>query len=118
MCVARVDGTEVTGRVVAVHIVLGPDGIEGVLRPSSFPEVRALRGGDDPEPSWCSRGRLHPLILSETGLSEQAGPRTCRCRGTWAISARWALRLTASRAVHVDRDPSRGRARLLGLRSA
>ena len=86
MCVAGVDGTEVTGRMVAVQVVLGPDGIEGMLRPSTFPEVGALRGGDDPEPTWCSRRWLHPLILSETGPPEavraggRAGVVTSSCR--------------------------------------
>ena len=57
-----------------------------MLRPSTFPEVGALRGGDDPEPTWCSRRWLHPLILSETGPPEavraggRAGVVTSSCR--------------------------------------
>jgi hypothetical protein len=85
MCVAGVDGAEVTGRAVAVQVVLRPDGVEGTLRPSTFPEVRALCRGDDPEPTWCSRRWLHPLILSETrpALPKQPGPAdvpVSRCR--------------------------------------
>ena len=115
MCVAGVDGTEVTGRMVAVQVVLGPDGIEGMLRPSTFPEVGALRGGDDPEPTWCSRRWLHPLILSETGPPEavraggRAGVVTSSCRRAGFASHRLP---SGSRRA----GPSRGRARLLGLR--
>ena len=69
MCVAGVDGTEVTGRMVAVQVVLGPDGIEGMLRPSTFPEVGALPAVAAPSD-----------LVRDRPSRSSPGRRTCRCR--------------------------------------
>lgn len=74
MRVAGVDGAEVTGRVVAVPVVLGSDDVEGALRPSTSPEVRALLDGEDLEPAGAP-GVFASPDLAKDGSAKQCGAR-------------------------------------------